>query len=200
MTKPDEDELKAMTVAQRSQLADVLAALTPVQWESPSLCEGWRIREAAAHILMPFRVSIRELFWSLLKVRGGFDAVADRFARRDAAKLSPAELVDALRANVDHPWKPPGAGQLGALSHDVIHGLDITEALGLDPASPPERVGVVLENLTPRQLSGFDVNLAGVRLVATDVDWSLGEGREVSMPAKDALLIVTGRKPVPAAS
>ena len=57
--------------------------------------------------------------------------MSDRCARRDAAALSSAELTEALASNANHPWKPPGGGHIGALTHDVIHGLDITEALGL---------------------------------------------------------------------
>jgi hypothetical protein len=39
--------------------------------------------------------------------------------------------VDLLRRNIDNPWQPPGGGATAALSHDVIHGLDVTEAPGL---------------------------------------------------------------------
>lgn len=191
--------LRTMATDQRRGLADVLNGLSEEQWDAPSLCEGWRVKEVAAHILMPFRVSIPALLWSLIKARGKFDAVADRLARRDAAALSTEELVAILSANVEHPWKPPGGGPAGALSHDVIHGLDITEALGLDPVSPPDRIGAVLESFTPRQLGFFGVDLTDRLLVATDVDWSYGQGREVAAPAKDVLLMVTGRIPAPAA-
>ena len=58
-----------------------------------------------------------------------FQRYADRDARSTARQESPADLVDLLRRNIDNPWQPPGAGGVGALSHDVIHGLDVTEAL-----------------------------------------------------------------------
>ncbi len=45
-------------------------------------------------------------------------------AGRDS-QLPQAELVAALRDNVGNPWKPPGGGYEGALSHDIIHGLDL---------------------------------------------------------------------------
>ena len=73
--------------------------------------------------------------------------MADRYARRDAAVLSPQQRVGCLRDNAEHPWKPPGAGVLGALSHDVIHGLDVTAALDLDRHVPEQRAGQVLEQL-----------------------------------------------------
>jgi hypothetical protein len=110
--------------------------------------------------------------------------------------MSEAELVDLLRRNIDHPWQPPGGGEVGALSHDVIHGLDVTEALGL-PSAPAGRIALVLASTSPRQLKYFGVDLDGRKLVAIDADVSVGEGSTVvTLPAKEILLAVTGRRPL----
>ena len=37
---------------ERLSLADLLEGLTEEQWESPSLCAGWRVRDVAAHVAM----------------------------------------------------------------------------------------------------------------------------------------------------
>jgi hypothetical protein len=42
MTK---DEMFAAIVAQRGRLADTLDGLTDAEWNTPSLCAGWRIRD-----------------------------------------------------------------------------------------------------------------------------------------------------------
>ena len=123
--------IKDMIAAERTELAEVLGKLPAERWDDPTLCAGWRVREVVAHISMPFRYSGRRFGFELARSRGRFNAMADRCARRDAAVMSPDELVTALRSNASHPWKPPGGGYQGALTHDVIHGLDITEALGL---------------------------------------------------------------------
>ena len=34
-----------MATAERTDLADLLATLTPEQWEAQSLCERWRVRD-----------------------------------------------------------------------------------------------------------------------------------------------------------
>jgi hypothetical protein len=76
----------------------------------------------------------------------------------------------------------------------VIHGLDITVALGIDRTVPPERMRIVLGGLSPKHLKYFGVDLGGAQLRATDLDWSYGTGREViSAPAQDLLLKVCGR-------
>ena len=40
-----------MATAERTDLADLLATLTLQQWEAPSLCERWRVRDVVAHVM-----------------------------------------------------------------------------------------------------------------------------------------------------
>ncbi|MFC4049788.1 maleylpyruvate isomerase family mycothiol-dependent enzyme [Actinomadura syzygii] len=182
--------------AERERLAGLLSDLTPEQWDAPSLCDGWRTREVVAHITMPFRTRPLGVMAGLVRAGFSFNRYADRDARSTARAMSEAELVDLLRRNIEHPWRPPGGGEAGALSHDVIHGLDVTEPLGL-PSAPPERIALVLASGGPRQLKYFGVNLDGKRLIATDSDISVGEGPTVvKMTAKEILLVVTGRRPL----
>ncbi|GLX97296.1 maleylpyruvate isomerase family mycothiol-dependent enzyme [Herbidospora sp. NBRC 101105] len=181
-------------IAERGELADLLAGLTPGQWDAPTLCEGWRVREVVAHTTMPFRRSAGRVLVELVKAGGNFNRAADRLARRDAARMSGAELLAVLRANLDHPWRPPGGGVAGALSHDVIHGLDITVALGLDRVVPPDRIATVFAAMSPRSIAFFGTDLTGVELRATDLDWSLGAGSPVTGRAQDLLLVVCGRR------
>ena len=188
--------LRAAVQAERTEQADLLATLTPEQWNAPTLCAGWRVREVVAHTTMPFRASTARVLLDLAKAAGSFNRMADRSAHRDAARMSPEQLHAALRDNVAHPWTPPGGGPQGALSHDVIHGLDITVGLGLDRRPPPERIAQVLAGLRPKNVAFFGTDLTGVRLQATDLDWSYGTGTPVRGLAQDLLLVICGR-PLP---
>ncbi|MGK5440525.1 maleylpyruvate isomerase family mycothiol-dependent enzyme [Micromonospora sp. URMC 105] len=189
-----DDELRAAVVAERTEQAELLAALPPDRWDAPTLCDGWRVREVVAHTTMPFRTSLGRTLVELARARGNINRMADRTARRDAATLSPEQLLAAVRENIGHRWTPPGGGVHGALSHDVIHGLDITVGLGLDRRVPPERVALVLAGMSPRNVAFFGTDLTGVQLRATDLDWSHGEGTPVRGLAQDLLLAVCGRK------
>lgn len=190
---PEPDDLTTETYAERERLATLLADLDPDQWAAPSLCEGWRVREVVAHLTMPFRTKPPRLLAGLIRARLSFNRFADHDARAVTATMSDAAILELLRENIRHPWRPPGGGQAGALSHDVIHGLDITEPVGL-PGAPPSRIARVLEHAGARNLRYFGVDLAGHRLVADDADVSIGEGTPHQMPAKDILLVVTGRR------
>jgi uncharacterized protein (TIGR03083 family) len=186
-------DIRTAVAGERSDLADLLAGLSEEDWDKQTLCQGWRVRELVAHITMPYRLSMPGFLLGMIKARGNFDRLADRRARRDAAELSPLELTDCLRQNINHPWKPPGGGYEGALSHDVIHGLDVTVALGIDRQVPADRLHHILEDLKPRQLKYFGVDLTGVQLRATDLDWTHGTGEVLTGKAQDLLLVLCGR-------
>jgi uncharacterized protein (TIGR03083 family) len=186
-------DIRKAVAGERSDLADLLGALAPDDWAKLTLCAGWRVRELVAHITMPYRISTPAFLAGVIRAGGKFDRYADRQARRDAQELSPAELVECLRQNVDHPWKPPGGGYQGALSHDVIHRLDVTVALGIDRQVPAERMRYILDDMQPRQVKYFGVDLSGIQLQATDLDWTYGTGTPLAGRAQDLHLVLCGR-------
>jgi uncharacterized protein (TIGR03083 family) len=186
-------EIEEFIAAERRELASLLAALPDADWDAPSLCAGWRVREVVAHMTMPFRYSTLQFATALARARLDFAKMADRCARRDA-KAPPAELVAALRAGERYPWQPPGGGFEGALTHDVIHGLDITVALGTGRHVPQDRLRQVLATVSGIQSrKHFGVDLTGISLRATDLDWSDGTGATVSGEAQDLALLLCGR-------
>jgi uncharacterized protein (TIGR03083 family) len=189
------DDIRKMIAAERGALASVLGDLPPGTWDSPTLCDGWRAREVVAHITMPFRYPGPRFMLELARSRGRFNMMSDRVARRDAQSLSPAQLTAAIRDNVQHPWRPPGGGYLGALNHDVIHGLDITVPLGIDRRIPADTMSVVMANITTaKTLRYFGVDLTGISLQATDLDWTYGSGAPLLGSAQDLALVLCGRK------
>ena len=191
----DEDRIISENRSERTRLVALLEGLSSEQWNTPSLCDGWSVSEVVAHMTMPFRTKPLQFATGMARARLDFNRYADRDARRFAKSATTAELVELFRRNIDHPWSPPGGGRVGALSHDVIHGLDFTEPLGL-PAAPAERIALVLHNSTKRSQDFFGVDLGGRRLVATDAEVAIGSGIDVEMSAKDILLTITGRQAV----
>lgn len=189
-----DETVRAAVAGERAELAEVFAGLTAAQWDARSLCAGWRVREVLAHTTMPFRMGTGGFGWEMVRSGGRFNRMADRVARRDAARMPAEALVRSLRDNIGHPWSPPGGGLAGALSHEVIHGLDSTVALGLDRRVPADRLRIVLDAMRPRNVSYFGADLDDVRLEATDLDWGFGAGPPLRGAAQDLLLVVCGRR------
>ena len=189
------DTIRDMIAAQRGELAAVLDALPASGWDQPTLCAGWRVREVVAHVTMPFRYRGPRFVFELARSRGEFNQMADRVARRDAARMPAAELAAAVRSNTGHPWRPPGGGFAGALTHDVIHSLDVTVPLGLPFAIPEERLRRVLPaSVNDKTVMFFGADLAGIEFRASDLDWTLGAGTPLTGTGADLLLAMCGRK------
>jgi len=194
ITSVTDTDLATEIAAERSDLAEMLAALPSSSWDLPTLCAGWRVRDLVAHVTMPFRYSSARFVAELTRSRGNFDAMSDRCARRDGAAPT-AELLRALRDNVTNPWKPPGGGYAGALTHDVIHGLDVSLPLGIGRRVPEHRLRLVLDMITaPAARKHFGTDVSGVQLRASDIDWSFGSGTPLSGAAQDLALVLCGRK------
>jgi uncharacterized protein (TIGR03083 family) len=190
----DDTELMTAIATERRDLADMLAGLPPAAWDTPSLCAGWRVREVVAHITMPFRYSGEQFGREMAEAQGNFDRMADRAARRDA-QLPTEDLVQVLRGHENFRWEPPGGGLVGALTHDVIHGLDITVPLGTGRRVPEGSLRIVLDTMTRPGAPGyFGTDVTGVQLLADDMEWSYGSGPQVAGQAQDLALVLCGRK------
>jgi uncharacterized protein (TIGR03083 family) len=179
--------------AHRLSLAAALGTLSADQWRSPSLCAGWTAAHVLAHQTMPFRISEADFMVGLQRCGGNFTEFSDVVAERDS-KLPPAALVAVLRDNAQTKWVPPGGGLTGALTHDVIHGLDIAWPLGLEYEIPQQATTTTLDSLVStgsQTLFGFP--LEGIRVAASDVDWFAGNGAELTGRSRDLVPLLAGR-------
>lgn len=175
-------------------LADVLEQLPAERWDADSLCQGWRVREVVAHMTMPVRYD-QEAFMAELQECGfDFTILSNKVAARDG-RLPPSQLESELRDETMHNWEPPGGGPEGALTHLVIHSLDITVPLGEPPASSAEARRTVLDLLTTGGAHAhFGIEKIDERLEATDMDWGFGSGTVRRASSTDILLGLTGRR------
>jgi uncharacterized protein (TIGR03083 family) len=173
-------------------LAELLTA-TPVDtWDAPSLCEKWLVRHVIAHVTMPARLTPEQFGAEMAAAGGDFTVLSDTVAARDAS-LPAADLLDQLRSPRLHAWQPPGGGAVGALSHAVIHSLDVTVALDRPPVATAEAVTAILEQLTDAGGTWFGIDLTEVRLEATDTGWSWGSGRLVRADSGCLVALLSGR-------
>ena len=89
-------------------------------------------------------------------------------------------------------WRA-GGGAVGALSHAVIHSLDVTIALDRPAVAPKEAVLAVLEQAVAARGAWFGIDLTDVRLEASDTGWSWGDGRLVRADSGSLVALLGGR-------
>ena len=189
-TTTNDAHLQPVVAAEFARLAGLLAALSEAGWDTPSMCEGWRVREVVAHMTMAARYSEEEFMSELQRCEFDFTRLSNEVASRDA-RLPSDELVANLRSPVMQRWAPPGGGYRGALNHVVIHGLDMTVPLGA-PRPPDETIRIALDDLTAG--AHFGMIIDGRQLQASDLDWSHGSGSPLRGSAADLALALCGRK------
>ena len=191
-TDQTQHDLQRWVTHTYEDLADLLADGPEETWDAATLCEAWQVRHVAAHVTMPVRLT-PELFGAEMAAAGGdFGRLSDTVAERDGA-LPTDDLLADLRSPVLHAWQPPGGGAAGALSHAVIHSLDVTVALGRPAVTPDEAVVAVLDQLTAANGAFFGLDLTGTRLEADDADWAWGDGETVRAGTGELVALLGGR-------
>jgi uncharacterized protein (TIGR03083 family) len=189
----NDTQVQPAVAGQFLALAELLEGVSDAEWDTLSLCEGWRVREVIAHMTMAARYSEDQFMAELRECDFDFGRLSNRIASRDA-ELATVELVANLRSKVMQRWTPPVGGSRGALNHVVIHGLDVTVPLGVARLASGEVIGDVLDALTEGGgHAHFGIEIDGRRLEATDLPWSYGSGPVLRGSAEDLALVLCGR-------
>jgi uncharacterized protein (TIGR03083 family) len=189
---PDNATTWRLIHKERVALADTLEGLSPEQWATPSLCAGWSIQLATGHILAGAEQTAPSFFAGMAANGFRFNAMVDRAAHR-LGSLAPNELIERLRARTTTTNHPP-APVMAMLGEVVVHGEDIRRPLGLRGDTAGEATVACLDMYKGANFPvGAKKRVTGVRLVATDADWTHGTGPELAGPGISLLLAMTGR-------
>ena len=182
----------------RAERADLLALLTdlePRQWDAPTLCAGWRVRDVVAHMISYEGLRGRELFRRL--ARGRFELTrTNAVGVAEMRDAGPDELLALLEQRLEPRGLTAGFGCRVALLDAMIHQQDIRRPLDAPRTIPPERLRPALSFARFAPPIGAFWRARGLRLVATDLDWSDGRGPEVHGPGESLLLAIAGRRGV----
>ncbi len=180
-------------------IGDGLDTLTAVQWATPSLCEGWSVKDTVAHLV--WRVGTPSIRMATDVVRAsvaGHHAnpmeSLDDIARGIADSGGTDELRRELRAIAAEKAAGHGRTNTGELVEAVVHGYDALHTLGLRLPFPPETTHRVAEAsmlTAPRRVRSV---LRHRTLVAEDAGWTIGNGSEIMADAASIILFLNGRK------
>jgi uncharacterized protein (TIGR03083 family) len=177
---------------ERIEFADFLAGLTPEQWDAPTLCTGWRVRDVAAHVVSFEGMTPRELTARFLKGRLQMDRI-NGLGVGDLADRSPEQLIALLLDNAEPRGMGAGFGGRVALTDNMIHQQDIRRPLSLARTIPVERLCAALDFVRYSPTIRGVWRVRGLRLIATDLDWSYGKGPEVRGSGEALLMVMAGR-------
>jgi uncharacterized protein (TIGR03083 family) len=181
-----------LATAERRDLLALLETLTDAQWEARSLCEDWTVRQVAAHVVSYDDLRVRQLIPRM--ARGRFRVTGmnpHRVREYDAA--TPADVLAEVRAHVAPRGVTALFGGGIALTDGLIHQQDIRRPLGIPRDVPAERLVPALDFALRAPALPSRRHVRDLRLTATDLDWTHGDGPEITGPAEALLMAIAGR-------
>jgi uncharacterized protein (TIGR03083 family) len=186
------DERWQIVDRERASLADLLEELGPEEWEKPTRCGDWRVRDVAAHLTMAARLPYGAAVREFVRARGNVDRMIHDTAVREA-ELPVTDIVANLRSIIGSRRLAPSTTPREPLLDILVHGQDIALALGRERPMPAEAARDAADRVWTMRFPPRPWPLPHARLVATDIEWTRGDGEEVSGPISALLLLLTGR-------
>ena len=189
---------EALTWEQMGELAKLAAELDDAEWDQPSLCDGWRVRDVYGHMCVGHTYPMVKIVGPLVASGFNVDKGSAKISVTYATAHEPAELASTIDGIArDHTRK--GFAKLipfsDAFVDHVIHELDIRVPLDKQRDLPAERMAAALDAMLLAQGGGTKPKkrMEGLRFVATDVVWSTGSGPEVAGTGEALLMAIAGR-------
>ncbi len=180
---------------ERARLVEALGTLDDEQWAMPSLCAGWTTKDALAHVVSTAEMTPPKFVVGMAGSGFSFSRLMARNVAAVGADPVP-RLLERLAERVHTRNAPPGP--TGSwLVETVAHGEDIAYPTSTKIAHSEEALVAAADSAKGTQpLLGAKKRVAGLRLVADDVEWSTGSGPEVRGPLRTLILAMVGRPPV----
>jgi uncharacterized protein (TIGR03083 family) len=189
----NDPSLMDMACEERTDLAAFLDTLSPQEWQAPSLCERWTVKDVVAHMVSYEGLSPLGLIKRFAK---GYFVHANDVGVQEFAPMSPKELMDFLATHLRPRGLTAAFGGMIGLVDGTIHHQDIRRALGHSRTVPVARLARILPLVPGNPRLGAGRRIKGLRLVATDIEWQHGNGLEVSGTGEALLMAMAGRPEV----
>jgi len=167
------------------------------EWSQPSLCDDWSNHDVLAHLVVGYCTGAASVTAEMVRHGGSFDRANAAMARTRAASRTPTDLLDDFDMLIRRPrglgrYFPPRL----LIGDHITHELDMLFALGREPAIPADALVAVLNTQVsvPNPFVPAYRNSRWLRLIATDADWTHGQGPPVRGRAAE-LVSVLGNRP-----
>jgi uncharacterized protein (TIGR03083 family) len=185
------------------EVADIGALLHELDdeaFDTPSLCEGWVVRDVLGHMGLGHTVPMPAMIarvgrYAFNVTKASFTESRTLFAGKDADQIR--RFWDEVMV-AQHPRR--GISRLiptktGFLDH-LIHNQDIRRPTSRPRTIPEVRLSRALELVCTEAGPLFNPrrNVAGLKLHASDIGWTTGDGPAVQGPGEAIVLAAAGRK------
>ena len=194
-TAIDRDASWAVIDAIRVEVADLVDDLTAEQRLRPSLCDAWTVRDVGAHLSLAAMAPLGLTAKTAVRQGFRFNAMMREETLTWSRGLTDEQVSANLRSLVGNRRLAPTTMWRDPLIDALVHAQDIARPLGITLTEHPEAAATAAEWAWTRWFPFRPQRrLRGLRLVATDADWSRGTGEEVRGRVTELLLLSTGRR------
>ena len=186
------DEQQALR-HERAALYETVRDLSPTEWDTASLCDGWRVRDVVAHVNLGVTITVPSVMFGLLAARGDFA----RFMKSHAVKKGSRPLRELLAETemvAASSRIPPTTKRVDLAIDALVHHHDVAIPLGRTVPTDDARLRWLADGMVgANKAIGSAERSRGLRLIATDIDWHYGTGPEVRGPATALIYAASGR-------
>ncbi len=179
----------------RRDLADMVEGLSAEQLQSPTLCEQWNVQGVTCHVTSFVTHSFPKFMFTVAKNRGDFEKASQAMANNELARPFSDVLAD-LRAKATKSSALPMFPEELTMTDTMIHTQDIRRPLGLDGGFDDKSMRSALDFLTEHKMATTLVDrkpLEGIKLSPSDLDWSWGDGAEITGKAESIMMAMANR-------
>lgn len=185
-------KLSTIQLRERDALVEDLRSLSPDRWRSATLCGEWDVEEVMAHLGAASRLAFPAWLRSMIGARFDPD-VHNRRRLEEFRGSSPEETLERF-AGIG-PIRLPRRESIGGLGEMIVHSEDIRRPLGIQHDPDSEGLLAVARFFAAKDFAVNSKSLvAGLRLRATDAEFTVGDGPEVSGRLLDLVMAMAGRR------
>lgn len=191
---------EAMMWEEVSDIGVLLHQFDDAAFDTPSLCRGWAVRDVLGHMGLGHTTAMPAM---IAKIgRYGFNVSKASFV--ESKTMFAGRSADEIRGFWDevmvaqHPRR--GISTLipfraGFLDH-LVHNQDMRRPTGEPRSIPEERLRRALDLVRTEGNPMFKPKkaVAGLRVRATDISWSAGDGPLVEGPGEALIVAAAGRR------
>lgn len=184
--------------AEMEDLGRLLDEMPDEEFDRPSLCAGWAVRDVVGHMLVGHTTPMPRMLAMVARYRFNVTRASFEKSKELAGSLSPVEIRARWNDVVTNQTRR-GIARLipsnEAFVDHTVHHQDIRRAVERPRAIPEDRLVAALDGAAAVSSPLFSPRkkISGLRFEATDVGWSHGDGPVVTGRGEAILMSAAGR-------